>query len=617
VRESPRSDLLGSELCLPFSGVASALAFIVAAREAPPDESGPTDASYVMPQTPSRTRQAEPYDVVIVGSGAGGGIAAYELTKAGARVALLEAGGHWDNTSAQYSAMLKMPYDSPRRGASTADRPFGEWDANIGGWQIPGEPYTKAEGTRFDWWRARMLGGRTNHWGRISLRFGPDDFRRKSIDGLGDDWPITYGDIKPWYDEVDRLIGIFGSIENLPNEPDGIFHDAPAPRYYERRVKETCDQMGITCIPARLSVITKPHNNRAPCHYCGQCNRGCMTNSNFSSPNVLIFPALRTGRLTLVTNAMAREVTTGEDGKATGVSYIDKTTGEDKHIRGQVVVLAASALETTRILLNSKSTRHPQGLANSSGVLGKYITDTTGTDVAGFIPSLVDVPRHNADGVGGNHIMMPWWLDNKKLDFPRGYHIEVWGGLGMPTYGFMGGIERYPEGGGYGADLKQQYRKYWGATVGFSGRGEMVPNDNTFCELDPTVTDKWGIPVLKFHWEWRDSEYLQVKHMQETFRAIIAEMGGEVWSAMPTREQGYGIANGGAIIHELGGARMGASERDSAVNSNCQAWDCSNLFLADGAPFVSQADKNPTWTIMALSMRTSAYITQQRRAGVL
>lgn len=570
-----------------------------------------------MPQSPARSTQAQPYDVVIVGSGAGGGMAAYELTKAGARVALLEAGGHWDNTSSQYSAMLKMPYDSPRRGASTTDRPFGEWDANIGGWQIPGEPYTKAEGTKFDWWRARMLGGRTNHWGRISLRFGPDDFRRKSIDGMGDDWPITYDDLKPWYDEVDRLIGIFGSVEGLPNEPDGIFHAPPAPRYYERRVKDACDRMGITCIPARLSIITKPHNGRAPCHYCGQCNRGCMTNSNFSSPNVLIFPALRTGRLTLVTNAMAREVSTGEDGRATGVHYIDTRTGEDKHIRGKIVVLAASALESARILMNSKSSRHPQGLANQSGVLGKYITDTTGTDVAGFIPSLVDVPRHNADGVGGNHIMMPWWLDNKKLDFPRGYHIEVWGGLGMPTYGFMGGIERYPEGGGYGADLKQQYRKYWGATVGFSGRGEMIPNDKSFCELDPTVTDKYGIPVLRFHWEWRDTEYLQVKHMQETFRAIIAEMGGEVWSPMPTREQGYGIANGGAIIHELGGARMGNSERDSALNSNCQAWDCDNLFVADGAPFVSQADKNPTWTIMALSMRTSAYITQQRRAGRL
>jgi choline dehydrogenase-like flavoprotein len=568
--------------------------------------------------TPVRpTRQREPFDVAIVGSGAGGGMAAHELTKAGARVVLLEAGGPWDNTSAQYSAMLKMPYDSPRRGASTADRPFGEWDACIGGWNIPGEPYTRADGTRFDWWRARMVGGRTNHWGRISLRFGPDDFRRQSLDGLGDDWPITYDDLKPWYDEVDRLIGIFGSVENLPNEPDGIFHEAPAPRYHERLIKATADRMGITCIPARLSVITKPHNGRAPCHYCGQCNRGCMTNSNFSSTNVLLTPALRTGRLTLRTNAMVREVTTGEDGRATGVSYIDRTTGEDRHVDARIVVLAASAFESARILLNSRSPRHPQGLANASGVLGKYVTDTTGTSVGGFIPRLVDVPRHNSDGVGGNHIMMPWWLDNAKLDFPRGYHIEVGGGLGMPTYGFMGGIHNYPDGGGYGAGLKQQYRKYWGASVSFDGRGEMIPNENSYCELDPTVTDRFGIPVLRFHWEWRDAELLQVKHMQETFRALIAEMGGEVYSPMPTREQGYGIANGGAIIHELGGVRMGSTSRDSALNANCQAWDCDNLFVADGGPFVSQADKNPTWTILALSMRTSAYITEQRKAGRL
>ncbi len=570
-----------------------------------------------MPQAPTRAQTPTTYDVAIVGSGAGGGMAAHQLTKAGARVVLLEAGGYWDNSSAQYSAMLKMPYDSPRRGASTPDRPFGEWDACIGGWNIPGEPYTRAEGTRFDWWRGRMLGGRTNHWGRISLRFGPDDFRRRSLDGLGDDWPISYDDLKPYYDEVDKLVGIFGSVEGLPNDPDGIFHDAPAPRYYEHLVKQTSDRMKITCIPARLSIITKPLNGRAPCHYCGQCNRGCMTNSNFSSGNVLVMPALRTGRLRLVTNAMVREVLTGADGRATGVAYIDKTTGEDREVRAKVVVLAASALESARILMNSKSSRHPQGLANSGGVLGKYITDTTGTDVAGFIPRLVDVPRHNADGVGGGHIFMPWWLDNKKLDFPRGYHIEVWGGLGQPSYGFMGGIQNYPEGGGYGAGLKQQYRKYWGATVGFSGRGEMIPNAQSFAELDPEVKDRFGIPVLRFHWKWSDHEHLQVKHMQETFRAIIAEMGGQVWSQMPTKEQGYGIANGGAIIHELGGARMGKSERDSALNANCQAWDCDNLFVADGAPFVSQADKNPTWTILALSMRTSAYITQQRKAGAL
>ena len=555
------------------------------------------------------------YDVAIVGSGAGGGMAAYMLTKAGANVVVLEAGGWWDNT--KDSAMLKMPYDSPRRGASIPDRPFGEFDACIGGWNVPGEPYTRAEGTKFDWWRARMLGGRTNHWGRISLRFGPDDFRGKSRDGLGENWPIGYNDVQPWYDEVDKLIGLFGSVEHLPNHPDGLFHPAPRPRCHELLVKKASDKLGVTCIPARLSVITKPLNGRAPCHYCGQCSRGCMTNSNFSSPNVLLFPAMKTGRLQIVTNAMAREVTVDDSGKASGVSYIDKTTGEDKHIRAKVVVLAASACESARILLNSKSNRFPQGLGNSSGVVGKYLTDTTGSGVGGFIPSMVDHVPHNCDGAGGGHVYMPWWLDNKKLDFPRGYHIEVWGGLYQPGYGFMGGIQSYAPGGGYGKSLKNDYRHFYGATIGFDGRGEQIPNDDCYCELDPDVKDRFGIPVLRFHWKWSNYEINQVKHMQETFRSLIAEMGGEVFSPMPTRETGYGIANGGSIIHELGTVRMGASGSTSALNANCQAWDCKNLFVADGGPFVSQADKNPTWTILALAMRTSAYITEQRKAGTI
>jgi choline dehydrogenase-like flavoprotein len=555
------------------------------------------------------------YDVCIVGSGAGGGMAAYALTKAGARVALLEAGPMWDPV--KDGAMLKWPYDSPRRGASTREKPFGEFDGCIGGWQIDGEPYTTAPGTRFDWWRARMLGGRTNHWGRISLRFGPHDFTRKSRDGLGDDWPITYDDVKPWYDEVDKLVGIFGSVEGLPNEPDGIFQPPPTPRCYERLASQAAKKLGLTVIPSRLSIITKPLNNRAPCHYCGQCNRGCMTHSNFSSAYVLIPPALKTGRLALITEAMAREVTLGKDGLANGVSYVDKKTGRDAHVSARIIVLAASACETARLLLNSKSSQFPNGLANSSGTVGKYLTDTTGSDVAGFIPKLMDMPPHNEDGVGGMHIYMPWWLDNSKLDFPRGYHIETWGGRGQPSAGFMGGIHRYPKGGGYGASLKDDYRRYYGSTIGFSGRGEMIPNDNSYCEIDPTVVDQYGIPVLRFHWKWTDHEYNQVKHMQETFRAIIAEMGGQVFSPMPTKEQGYGIANGGSIIHELGGARMGNDPKTSVVNRNCQAHDVRNLFVADGSPFVSQADKNPTWTILALSMRTSDYIAQQRKAGAL
>jgi choline dehydrogenase-like flavoprotein len=548
------------------------------------------------------------YDVAIVGSGAGGGMAAHVLTKAGARVVMLEAGGWWDN--ARDSKMFMWPWMTPRRGAGTKERPFGEFDACIGGWDIDGEPFTRAEGTRFDWWRARMLGGRTNHWGRISLRFGPDDFKPKSRDGLGDDWPISYDDITPYYDKVDRYVGIFGSKEGLRNHPDGEFLPAPRPRCRELLVKKASDRLAVTCIPSRLSILTKPLNGRAACHYCGQCNRGCAVNANFTSPNVLLFPAMTTGKLTIITNAMAREVTTGDRGLATGVSYVDKASGEDKHVRARVVVLAASSCETARLLLNSKSSRNPNGLANASGVVGKYLTDTTGTSVAGFIPKLIDLPAHNCDGVGGMHVYMPWWLDNKKLDFPRGYHIEPWGGRGVPSAGFMGGIHRYPNGGGYGAALKNDYRHLYGTTIGFDGRGEMIPNEKSYCEIDPDKKDRWGIPVLRFHWEWSDHEILQVKHMQETFRALVAEMGGEVFSPMPAKERGYGISNGGSIIHEVGGVRMGTDPNSSALNAGCQAHDCKNLFLADGGPFVGQADKNPTWTILALSWRTSEGIAQ-------
>jgi len=559
--------------------------------------------------------QSKVYDVCVVGSGAGGGMAAYMLTKAGANVVMLEAGGPWDNTTD--SAMLTWPFNTPKRGAGSKERPFGEYDACIGGWDIEGEPYTVAPGSKFGWWRARMVGGRTNHWGRISLRFGPNDFHRKSLDGLGDDWPISYDDLAPYYDRVDDLIGIFGSAEGLPNEPDGHFMPAPRPRCYELLVKQACDNLKVTCIPARLSIITQPLGDRAACHYCGQCNRGCAVNANFSSTNVLIPPAMATGKLTMITNAMAREVTVGSNGLADGVTYVDKTTNTDQRVRAKVVVLAASACETARLLLNSRSSSFPQGLANSSGVVGKYLTDTTGTDVAGFIPKLENGVPHNEDGVGGGHLYSPWWLDNKKLDFPRGYHIEIWGGRGQPSYGFMGGIQNYPEFGGYGKALKDSYRRLYGTTIGFSGRGEMIPNADSYCEIDPETKDQWGIPVLRFHWKWSEYEYKQVKHMQETFRALIDEMGGEVFSPMPTQEQGYGIATGGQIIHELGCVRMGNDPGRSVVNANCQAHDVKNLFVADGGPFVSQADKNPTWTILALSMRTSEYIAAKRRQGAL
>jgi len=306
-------------------------------------------------------------------------------------------------------------------------------------------------------------------------------------------------------------------------------------------------------------------------------------------------------------------VTLNNRGLANGVTYIDTRTGAEKHANARVVVLAASACETARVLLNSKSSRFPNGLANSSGVVGRYLTDSTGLSVSGYIPKMANGVAHNEDGVGGMHLYMPWWLDNKKLDFPRGYHIELGGGRrSAPSFGVMGGIQRFNGNGGYGKQLKDDYRKYYGSTVSFSGRGEMVPNDDTYCDLDPRVVDTYGIPVLRFHFKFADHEYLQAKHMQETFRQIIQELGGTPLSPMPSRESGYGLEAGGRIIHEVGTTRMGADPRTSVVNQFCQAHEVKNLFIADGGPFVSNADKNVTWTLLALSMRTAEYIALQR-----
>ena len=306
-----------------------------------------------------------------IGSGAGGGMAAKILTEGGLSVALLEAGPPV-NPEKDYK-MFVWPYELPHRGVGVGGKAadnFGEFLAPNGAWNIAGEPYTSAPGSNFQWFRSRIVGGRTNHWGRIALRFAPVDFKSRSRDGLGEDWPIGYEDLAPYYDKVESYIGVFGTKENVPSAPDGVFLPPPKPRCSELLIKKACDNLNITCIPARLAILTRPLNGRPACHYCGQCGRGCTTASNFSSSQVLIPPALQTGRLTLITGAMAREILVGADGKATGVSYIDKATHTEKRVAARAVVLAASACESARLLLNSRSKLFPGWTGQFFGASG-------------------------------------------------------------------------------------------------------------------------------------------------------------------------------------------------------------------------------------------------------
>ncbi len=563
------------------------------------------------------------YDAVIVGSGAGGGMAGYMLAHAGFKVLMLEAGPFFD--PAKNSAQLKFNYESMRRGSSTKTRNFGDFDAAFGGWELEGEPYTKKDDTQFDWFRSRMLGGRTNHWGRISLRFGPKDFQPN--DGVSDRWPITYDEVKPYYDKVDQLIGIYGTKEGLENDPDGIFLPPPKPRLPELYIIKGAAKAGVKVIPGRGSVLTEAlpgNNDRGQCFYCGQCNRSCKVYGDFSASSCLVIPAMKTNNLEVISNAMVREVLTDKEGKATGVSYVSKDDMQEYQVMGKRIILGAGACESARLMLNSKSAAHPAGIGNSSGLVGKYLQDSTGSSQSGFLPQLVDRPRFNEDGVGSIHVLGPWVLDNKKLDFPRGYHIEFGGGMDMPGYGFGGdtpqlrsivpgrdGKKKRP--GGFGADLKDDYRRFYGTDFGMAGRGVGMARITNYCEIDPDVVDKYGIPVLRFHYKWTSDEINQAKHMQETFDRIIHEMGAIRTGDQHGPEDMWGLEAPGRIIHEVGTARMGDSIKNSVLNKWCQAHDCKNLFVVDGASHVQQSDKNATWTILALSMRTAEYIISESK----
>jgi len=582
------------------------------------------------------------YDVIIVGSGAGGGMMGMLLSLNGAKVLMLEAGRNYDPV--KETPMFNTPDQAPLRGKGTADRFFGHYDATVGGgWQVPGEPYGDKEGTQeeFWWWRPRMLGGRTNHWGRISLRFGHYDFKPKSRDGLGYDWPISYEDLAPYYDKTEMMIGVYGTNEGMENTPDsspGVLQPAPKARVGELLAKKHCRGLNIPVIPIHRAVLSQPMdgpklaaklfpNNpkaqklvgddmsaRAACFWATECGRGCSIRANFQSTTVLLPPALASGNLDIITDAMVREVLTDDSGKATGVHYMDKVTRIDSIAKARVVILSASTCETARILLNSKSALFPNGLANSSGQVGRNLTDSVGSSLAGHVPAMESLPPYNEDGAGGGHVYTPWWnyKTQETLGFARGYHIEIGGGRHMPSMGSLGLLD-VTSPGVYGKKLKEEARRYYGAVMGFAGRGEMIPNENCYCEIDPSRVDQWGIPILRFNWKWSDHEINQATHMQNTFADIINSMGGKA-TPRPGREA---LNKPGEIIHEAGTAIMGSDPKASVVNSFGQTWDVKNLFLMDASILPSNPDKNLTLTVLALAWRSSEYLLEEMKKGTV
>lgn len=553
-------------------------------------------------------------DVIIVGSGAAGGMAAYVLTRAGVKVLVLEAGRDYDPVAE--TAMFKWNYEAPLRASTTTDKHFGYYDATAnGGWEVPGEPYTNAPGSTFRWWRSRMLGGRTNHWARHVPRFGPYDFKPKSRDGLGMDWPISYQDVAPYYDRTEKLIGVFGANAGLENHPDsspGVLLPPPKPRINELMIKAGANALGIPCVPARQAILTKPidhpHAPRQACFYATPCGRGCSIGAAFQTTTSLLPMAMGTGKARITTHAMVSRIVTGANGKAIGVEYFDKK-GASHFVKARAVVLAASACETARLLLNSKD----GGLANGSGQVGRNLMDTTGTNVSGHVPALENRPRYNEDGAEVGHLYIPWWLYKEqaagKLDFPRGYHFEIGGRFGAPGAGApSGGMED-----GYGASLKEDARRYYGARLSFTVRGEMIPNSDSYCELDPSVKDKFGLAVLRFHWKWSDYEIRQIAHGMKTAKEIIERLGGKVTTPMRPPEQAIDV--GGWIIHEVGTTRMGSNASDSVTDGFGKTWEVDNLVVVDGGIFTSNAHKNPTLTIMALAWRNMDKLADRMRKG--
>jgi choline dehydrogenase-like flavoprotein len=556
------------------------------------------------------------YDAVVVGSGASGGWVAKELCEQGMTVLLLEAGPPRLPTR-DFTEHI-WPYQVKFRGFSNqqallknqpvqrlcfaCDEFSHQFFVNDNE-----NPYTFPTDKPFMWIRGRQVGGKTFCWGRESYRYSDYEFKAASRDGYGEDWPISYQDLEPYYDKVESYIGVSGSHEGLEAMPDGKFLPPMSLSCGGVRAREIIGKkFGMVVMPDRVANLTVPHNGRPACHYCDECQRGCHTASYFNSPSVTLPAAALTGRLTLVSDAVVSHVVMNAQGKAEGVYYVDRTTHAHREARAKVVVLAASALESTRILLNSRSSRFPGGLGNSSGQLGHYLMDHFTLEGAGGFMSEFKSSQREPRGTPCGFLIAKYVNTGKKLNknFLRGYRFD--GDGSQELYGQAFGLA------GFGPDWRRQVRSeipyYFGVTV----QGECLPRYDNYVALNPDKKDAWGIPTLHVVASYGENEHAMAKAMRRDVLEIIDAM--KVEKPVPPGES---LSVFGKNIHECGTARMGKDPKKSVVNGFCQLHDAKNVFVTDGAVFVTQGCYEPTLTIMAISARTSDYIADEHRKGNL
>jgi len=558
------------------------------------------------------------YDVIVVGSGAAGGIACHVLANQGLKVLCLEAGRMIDPAKDFHNH--KWPYEWPYRGSGKPGK-YGQLPQGMG-WKIKewtdhlytipkDDPYALAPGSKFTWTRIRAVGGRTLLWGRNCDRFGPLDFKPKSLqDGWGDDWPISYDDVAPYYDRVEPLIGVSGGTQEVPNTPIGKKLLPPfRPRCGELLIKKGAAKLGIPVLPYPLAVLSQPYDDRAPCHYCGACNYGCDTVSRYSSLEVLLPKLLQKPNFTLRTHAAAHQVLLDSNtGKACGVTYLDTQNRLEYEVRAKAVVLGPSMIESIRILFNSKNREHPNGLGNASGTLGHYLTEHVAfNSIQGFFPQLAGRAASNDDGPGEASLYIPRYnyghKDQKK--FLRGYRFSFDTGCGMGP-GPGAGLD------GFGSAFKKRIKELYPAAVSISGYGEGLAFASNHVEIDPDgLKDRLGIPQVRFHtnaeydhaFAIRDEMYGQ---MEEILRASGAEI-------FPYRKVApYPL---GSVTHEAGGCRMGDDPKTSVLDAWSRCHEIKNLLVVDAASFVTHPEKATTHTIMALSYRACDHLAEEFRLG--